>query len=215
MLQELLQQLNWSEIVVMLIMSAGGAALVWYRKRLTEWKRFWSGVLDGLRSIPELKADVRGIRYYVAPNGGGSMMDSMKRTEAAVGAFTEQVDIIVRTMSIENDSDDIGRFHCDSTGRNTYINQTYARWLAVGKAELMGWDFINFIHPDDAVRVRAHWDICRAEHRQYHSQHRMVASTGKTIEVDVSATPIPDAAPAKRWVGTLRRIDNDHEQIQK
>jgi PAS domain S-box-containing protein len=210
MFETILQQFNWSEILIMLITSVGGGLIVWYRKRVSEWNRFWKGVLNGLRSIPDLKADVKGIMYYVAPNGGGSMMDSLKRTEIAIAALTEQVDIVVRTMLVENDSDDIGRFQCDGTGRNTYINQTYARWLAVGKSELMEWNFINFIHPDDVVRVRAHWDLCRAEHRQYHNRHRMIASTGKTIEVDVSATPIPDAAPAKRWVGTLRRIDNDH-----
>jgi PAS domain S-box-containing protein len=208
MLQEVLENLTALEVILTAIISLGGTALVWYRKRLSEWNRFWKGVLNGLRSIPELKSDVKGIMYYVAPNGGGSMMDSLKRTELAVGVLTEQVDLVVRTMLIENDSDEVGRFQCDGTGKNTYINQTYARWLAVGKSELMEWNFINFIHPDDVVRVRAHWDNCRAEHRQYQNRHRMVASTGKIIEVEVIATPIPDGPPAKRWVGTLRRLDH-------
>lgn len=209
MFNDILQQLNWSEIIVMLLMSAGGGLIVWYRKRLSEWKKFWRSVLDGLRSIPDMEADLKGIRYYVAPNGGGSMMDSIKRTEIAVGTLTEQVDLIARTMLVENDTDEVGRFQCDGTGKNTYINQTYARWLAVGKAELMEWNFINFIHPDDVVRVRQQWDTCRAEHRQYHNRHRMVASTGAVIEIEVIATPIPDGPPAKRWVGTLRRVGHD------
>lgn len=208
MIQDLLQQLNWSEIAVMLITSVGGGLLVWYRERLKDWKKFWAGVLDGLRSIPELKADVKGIRYYVAPNGGGSMMDSIKRTEAAVCILTDQVDIIARTMLIENDSDEVGRFQCDGSGKNTYVNQTYARWLSVGKSDLMEWNFINFLHPEDSVRVCNLWDMCRTEHRQYKNRHRMVASTGVVIDVEVIATPIPDGPPAKRWVGTMRRLDN-------
>lgn len=128
MLRELISQLDLTQILLFVVTTVGGALLVWYRKRLAEWKAFWRGVFDGLRSIPELKADVKGIRYYVAPNGGGSLMDSVKRTEAAVGTLTEQVDLMAQTMWVENDSDaEIGRFHCNAAGENTYVNQPYAR----------------------------------------------------------------------------------------
>lgn len=212
MIQEIIQQLDWAEIVVVLVTSVGGTLLVWYRSKIKEWRKFWASVLDGLRSIPELKADMKGIRYYVAPNGGGSMMDSLKRTETAVGILTEQVDLVVRTMIVENDSDEVGRFQCDGTGKNTYVNQTYARWLAVGKADLMEWNFVNYVHPEDATRVRQLWELCRSEHRQYNAVHKMIASTGAVIEVSVLATPIPDGPPAKRWVGTIRRIDHARKE---
>ena len=213
MLQNFLSQLDLTQILLFVVTTVGGALLVWYRKRLAEWKKFWRGVLDGLRSIPELEADVKGIRYYVAPNGGGSLMDSVKRTETAVGALTEQVDLMTQTMWAENDSDDdIGRFHCNGAGENTYVNQLYARWLGVGKAELLGWNYLNFVHSNDVDRVRRHWDLCCAEHRQYRIRHRMVAADGEIIEVEVIATPIPEAAPIKRWIGSIRRLDRDRRQ---
>ena len=213
MLHEFISQLDLTQILLFVVTTVGGALLVWYRKRLAEWKKFWRGVLDGLRSIPALTADVKGIRHYVAPNGGGSLMDSVKRTETAVGALTEQVDLVVQTMWAENDSDDeIGRFHCNAAGENTYVNQLYARWLGVGKSELMGWKYYTFIHPDDLDRVRGHWHACRSEHRQYRLRHHMVAADGEIIEVEVIATPIPEAAPIKRWIGSIRRLDNDRRQ---
>ena len=213
MLQEFLSQLDLTQILLFVVTTVGGALLVWYRKRLVEWKKFWRGVLDGLRSIPELKADVKGIRYFVAPNGGGSLMDSAKRTEAAVGVLGEQVDLMTQTIWAENDSDDeIGRFHCNAAGENTYVNQLYARWLGVGKSELLGWNYLNFVHPDDIDRVRRHWETCRSEHRRYHSRHRMVAADGEIIEVEVNATPIPESAPAKRWIGSIWRLDHDRRQ---
>lgn len=213
MLREFISQLDLTQILLFVVTTVGGALLVWYRKRLAEWRTLWRGVLDGLRSIPELKADVKGIRYYISPNGGGSMMDSVKRTEAAVGALTEQVDLIVQTMWVENDSDEhVGRFYCNAAGEVTYANQIYARWLGVGKTELMGWRYLNFVHPDDVDMVRRHWETCRSEHRQYRSHHRMVAADGEIIEVEVITTPIPESAPAKRWIGTVRRIDNGRRQ---
>lgn len=213
MLRELISQLDLTQILLFVVTTVGGALLVWYRNRLAEWKAFWRGVLDGLRSIPELEADVKGIRYYVAPNGGGSLMDSVKRTEAAVGTLTEQVDLMAQTMWVENDSDaEIGRFHCNAAGENTYVNQPYARWLGVGKSELMGWNHFNFVHPSDVDRVRRHWETCRSEHRQYRIRHRMVAANGEIFEVEVTATPIPESAPAKRWIGSIWRLDRDRRQ---
>ena len=112
-------------------------------------------------------------------------------------------------MWAENDTDEsIARFHCDTDGENTYVNQTYARWLGVGKAELLGWNFLNVIHPEDADRVRTHWDQCRREHRQYRMTHRMVASGGAIITVAVTVTPIPEDGAAKQWVGFARKVPN-------
>lgn len=211
MLENFLSQLDLTQILLFIVTTVGGTLLVWYRKRLAEWKTFWRGVLDGLRSIPELEGDVKGICYYVASNGGGSLMDSIRRTEAAVSTLSEQFDLMTQTMWVENDSDpDIGRFHCNSHGENTYVNQLYARWLGVGKAELMGWNWLNFIHTDDTDRVSHHWDLCRAEHRQFRTRHHMVAADGELIEVEMVATPIPEIAPAKRWIGAIRRLDRDH-----
>lgn len=205
---EFLYQLDLTQILSAVVMTFGGAVLVWYRKRLSEWKKFWCSVLDGLRSIPELKTDVKGICYFVAPNGGGSLMDSAKRTETAVVALTEQIDLIAHTMLAENDSDtDVGRFHCNAAGENTYVNQLYARWLGAGKDELMGWNYLNFIHSDDVDRVRSHWELCRNERRQFILKHRMVATDGEVFEVDVTATPIPDSSSVQRWIGSIRRLD--------
>lgn len=213
MLREFIYQLDLTQILLFVVTTVVGALPVWYRKRLAKWMTFWRGVLDGLRSIPELRADVKGICYYVAPNGGGSLTDSVKRTEAALSTIAEQVDLMTQTMWAENDSDDgIGRFHCNAAGENTYVNQIYARWLGVGKSELMGWNYINFVHSNDVDRVRRHWETCRSEHRRYRLRHRMVAADGEIIEVEVTATPIPESAPIKRWIGSIWRLDNDRRQ---
>lgn len=206
MLREFLSQLDFTQILLFVVTAVGSALAVWYRKKFSAWREFWKSVLEGLRSIPDLKNDVKGIRYYVAPNGGGSLMDSVRRTECAVGMLSEQMELVVQTMRAENDADDeVGRFYCSPEGEYTYVNQLYARWLGVGKAELLGWNWLNFVHPEDLKRVRKHWDDCRAELRVYRAQHRMVAATGDVFDVVVVASPIPESAPIKRWIGTIRR----------
>lgn len=207
LLTDLLASLNWTEMVLTTITGVGGVFLVWYRKKLAAIRAFWRDVGHGLRAIPTLQEDVRGIRYFVSPNGGGSLMDSAKRTEKAVAALTEQIDMIAQTMWAENDSDDeVGRFHADMAGETTYVNQLLARWLAVGKSELLGWNLFNYVHTGDAERVREHWDRCRAEHRHYHDRYRMMSAHGDSFEVTVTAIPIPEGRDVKRWVGSIRRV---------
>ena len=209
---DFLLTLNWSQIIVALIMTCGGAALIWYREKLRAWRAFWSSVLNGLRAIPDLQADVKGIRYFVSPNGGGSLMDSAKRMEDAISVLSERLEMLTQTVWAENDTDDsVARFHCNVDGENTYVNQTYARWLGVGKSELLGWNFLNVIHPQDVDRVRTHWDQCRREHRQYRMTHRVVTSGGSVLTMAVTATPIPEGGVAKRWIGFARKVPNDTE----
>ena len=204
---DFLLTLNWSQIIVALITVFGGVAVVWYREKLRSLRTFWRGVLDGLRGIPELQNDVRGIRYFVSPNGGGSLMDSAARMEGAIASLADRLEMLTQTVWAENDTDDsIARYHCNPDGENTYVNQTYARWLGVGKAELLGWNFLNVIHPEDVDRVRVHWDQCRHEHRQYRMTHRMITSSGAIITVTSTATPVPNEGQAKLWVGFARKV---------
>jgi len=206
-LQDLYHSLDWTQIVLGLILAACGSLGVWYRKKFPIWLALWKDVLSGLASIPELRQDVRGIRYYVAPNGGGSLMDSIKRTEEAVGVLGERLDLLTQTIWAENDTeDDVGRFHANADGENIYVNQRYARMLGVGKSELMGWKFLNFAHPDDVDRVRRHWELCRKENRQYRINFNMVTAAKEVIEVEIVATPVPELPPAKRWVGVVRKV---------
>lgn len=204
---DFLLTLNWSQIIVACIVTFGGAMLVWYRKRVLAWRAFWHGVLEGLRAIPALQEDVKGIRYFVSPNGGGSLMDFARRTETALATVSERLEMLAETVIAENDTDEsIARFHCNVAGENIYVNQTYARWLGVGKAELLGWNFLNLAHPDDVEKVQAHWDQCRRENRQYRMTHRVIATNGTTFSIAVTVTPIPEGAQVKRWVGHARRV---------
>ena len=205
-----LDALNLSELAASVVVSGLAGIGLWYRKKFGEWSSAVSRITAGLKIIPELQDDLKGIRHYVSPNGGGSLMDSAKRTEAAVGRLQEQVDFVVQTIFAENDTDETtGRYHCDADGSVIYVNQTLARWLLVGKTDLMGWNMLNFIHSADVERVRNHWDQCREEHRQYRIQYHMVATTGQQILVSVVASPTPDNPPAKRWIAVVRRVALD------
>jgi len=207
---DFLLTLNWSSIIAASIMTFGGALMVWYRERVRAWQKGWLRVFHGLQAIPELQRDIQGIKYFVSPNGGGSLMDATRRMEKAIESLTEHMELLAETAVAENDTDEaIARFHCAPSGENTYVNQTYARWLGVGKVELLGWNFLNVVHPEDVNRVQTHWAQCRAEHRQYRQTHRVIASNGEVITLAVTCTPIPEGGNTRRWIGYARKVTAD------
>lgn len=207
---DFLLTLNWSQIIVATIVTFGGAMGVWYRNKMKAWAAAWSRAFDGLQAIPRLQEDIQGIKYFVTPNGGGSLMDSARRMEEALAALASRVELLAETAVAENDTDEsLARFRCSTTGENVYVSQTYARWLGVGKSDIMGWNFLNTIHPDDAARVQSHWAQCRAENRQYRTTYRAITSAGDVITLAVTCTPIPEGGATRCWIGYARKVEHD------
>jgi len=138
------------------------------------------------------------------PNGGTSLPDGVRRIEAALGDLRADVTMLKATASARHDADPLnGMFEANAHGENISVNQTYARFVGVGKDDLLGWRFLNFIHPDDLKRVRFEWDSAIEETRPFHQRYKMITASGETITVDATATPITDGQPVKRWVGIV------------
>lgn len=170
--------------VVTLLGSVGSAAAtIWlfFRKRIQAWWAPYRAGFNGMSELPALRCDVGEVRK-------------------SIGMLTMQVRAR-GDVNIEH-----AEFEADATGANTYANLTYARWLGVGKAELLGWNWVNFVHPDDRLMVRREWDSCRKEHRVFNLRYRMIDADGEEFSVDSLATPIPEAPPAKHWLGVIRRV---------
>ena len=100
---------------------------------------------------------------------------------------------------------DAAEFTCDHDGSVTNVNQTFARWLGVGKQELLGWGWINYVAVEDRARVRAEWQACLQEHRVFNIRYKLLEADGDVFDVHTVASPVPDAPPARQWVGVIRR----------
>ena len=101
----------------------------------------------------------------------------------------------------------IARFACEADGGNSYVNATYARWLNLGRDELMGWQWLSYVPADQRERLRREFMEARTERRVYRMRHHMVTSEGELIEVDTTITPVPEDGPVHRWIGVMRRAD--------
>lgn len=168
---------------------ASGVGTIWlfFRKRLRAWWAPYRKGIDGMAEMPSLRRSVEAGRQEVS-------------------ALSSQVGMLTLTMRARGDTNiEAAEFECSVDGAFTYVNQTFARWLGVGKSELLGHAWLSFVHPDDRDMVRREWDLCRAEHRVFNKRFRFIDSDGDVLRVDPIATPIPDAPPAKQWIGVMRR----------
>lgn len=177
-------------VVTLLGSIATGFGAVWlmFRKRLRAWWKPYRFGIDAMADVPEIRKSV------------DASLNEIEQVRLSIGMLTLQIrargDINIEAAEFER----------DAGGANTYVNLTYARWLGVGKSELMAWGWINFVHFDDRERVRNEWAECQLQHRVFNVRHRLVASDGEIITVDTLVTPIPEAPPAKQWIGVMRRV---------
>lgn len=168
--------------------TGAGAVWVFFRKRLRAWWAPYRAGIDAMAEVPAMRTGI----------------ESCDRN---LGELRSSMGLIALHMRARADINiEAAEFECDSTGACTYANRTYARWLGVGKADLIGWNWINYLHPDDRIAVRHEWDACRQEHRIFSKRYRLVDDDGEEILVDTLVTPIPDAPPAKQWLGMMRRV---------
>lgn len=167
-----------------------GALSYWaiLHKRISAWWKPYRTGIDAMAHIPALRESIEANR---------------KETEN-VRSTVGMLALSMRArgdINIEN-----AEFEANVDGDYTYVNKTFARWLGVGTTELLGKRYLGFIHPEDRARARQEWEYSRADHRVYNQRYRVVTVEGEEIVLDVLITPIPEAPPAKSWIGVARRV---------
>lgn len=202
---------RWA-VPVLLTAVAGWWALT--RKAVIAWRVRRRARREAQAAVPRRIADLADslalINKQLYPNGGGSLMDAVTRIERGHGAAIEEIrtsvsgiEAIVRAQS---DLAIDGSFECDPNGANTWVNMTYARMLGVGRMDLLGLAWRNYIHSEDRAAFLAANASALAEHRSFNGRCRLVRSDNDIITVDVAIIPYPDRPPAKRWFGKLRLV---------
>lgn len=171
-----------------MLATAIGTIWLFFRKQLRRWWTPYKKGIEGMSEVPGLKESVE-----------------LGRGEVQVlGQRIALIDLMVRARGDINI--ETAEFECNELGEYTYVNQTYARWLGVGKEELMRHGWVNFVLQVEREEVRREWALCQHEHRIYNRRVTFVDINGERNVFDVIATPIPSVAPAKKWIGVMRRV---------
>jgi PAS domain S-box-containing protein len=199
---------EWSVPVVALALTGWWAIR---RKQFAAWRKARQEraqqFADMLASYSETRGTVTAILKEVQPNGGGSLADAVRRTEALAqqhGSALEEVRGILRAQS---DLSDDGAFQCTPAGSFTFVNLTIARLLGVGKEDLKGNLWKNYLAPADAMRFLAALAAVLGEHRPMVDEPcQMQRPDGTVVKTEWTVYPDPERPPAQRWFGRVRVV---------
>lgn len=155
----------------------------------------------GIASIGQLQATVDKIHKEVVPNGGSSLRDAVNRTELALTVF-------INTTRAQWDG--MGMFgicEFNPEGELTYANGTYLKWVNRPEPAVLGSGWINCLVPRDRARVRAEWESCVDDQREFRCDYTLVREDGTELNVTGTRTPVSERpnGPVLKWVGLVQR----------
>lgn len=145
------------------------------------------------KKMQKLFDTVERIDKEFAPNGGGSMKDTLNRIEG------RQVKSEQRQRVLLLDSDDLV-YESDSNGMCVWINRTYSRTLNRGVDELLGNGWISCLHTEDRDAVVEEWQECVKQRRDFDMNYRLV-NNGKILNVHSRAYPLLDGDKVVGYLG--------------
>ena len=209
-----IQSLDWSSIVLGLILAGISGAFLFIRKRRKRINAWWEerkAHSAALRQLPMSLMEAR--------DNFRTLVESNTRTTLQFTAIDEQLKNQTSTLESQNvmladitamahgrmELDSKPLFVCDNTGRNRYVNTAYARMVGCGRDELTGYGYYRFIIPNSLnPTYLTGFATAALQHRTFEETIIMVRPDGTKFACRIRIVPYPeDVPPATHWNGML------------
>lgn len=208
-----IQSLDWSSIVLGLIVAGLTAAGVWARKRRKNIARWWAARrerAEAMRHLPTRVLDIsRNVQSLADSNGRTALQfaaihDSLKEQTSTLEVQNKMLADISAMAHGQMELDSVARFVCDEFGRNRYVNTAYARLVGCGRDELDGFGYQRFITQALNPGYMEGFHDAAAHHRTYDAECTLQRPDGTRFVARVRVVPHPeDVPPATHWNGMI------------
>ena len=106
----------------------------------------------------------------------------------------------------------VGIFQTDVSGAGTFTNPRWQEIAGVEEQETWGMGWAEVISPEDRETVKAKWEICARQGREYAGEFRLLRPDGQTCWVSSRAVPIcSESNEVLGYVGTMEDITEQKE----
>lgn len=180
MLEQADQYLGWAAPVGALILlllnlrKLGKLVVAGYTRAST----FMFGLFSMTTKMDALHSQVQLIANQLVPNGGSSIKDALNRIENRQTLSDQRIKVLMSDTSnaiVEYDKD----------GVCTWVNWQYCRLTGRTPMEVLGYGWINSIHPEDRDDVRREWERSVEESRSFEMSYRKMTHDGEIVPVTV------------------------------
>ncbi|MGE0464595.1 MAG: PAS domain-containing protein [Vicinamibacterales bacterium] len=145
-------------------------------------------------------AQVEVMAAALGENGGASLADSVRRTEALVQAVAAQQDAYTC-------ADQRPIFRTDGAGGWLHVNHALERCLGWSGDALAGRGWYAAVHEDERHVVVTDWQHAVLDQRRFFRDVRVVNPMGDTRIVRVEAHPMsPRAGAVLGWLGIVTEV---------
>lgn len=211
-----IQSLDWSSIVLGLIVAGLTAAGVWVRKRRKRIAAWWVARrerTEAMRNLPARVLDIsRNVQSLADSNGRTTLQfavihDTLKEQTSTLEGQNKMLADISAMAHGQMELDSVPRFICDESGKNRYVNTAYARLVGCGRDELYGFGYRRFVTPSDNPGFIQAFAQSSASHVTFDSEVKFTRINGTKFIARVRVVPHPeDVPPATHWNGMVTYI---------
>lgn len=208
-----IQSLDWSSIVLGLIVAGLTAAGVWARKRRKYLAAWWVARrerAEAMRHLPTRVLDIsRNVQALADSNSRATLQfvvihDALKAQTSTLEGQNKMLADISAMAHGQMELDSVARFVCDEFGRNRYVNTAYARLVGCGRDELDGFGYQRFITQALNPGYMEAFHDAAAHHRTYDAECTLQRPDGTRFVAKVRVVPHPeDVPPATHWNGMI------------
>lgn len=208
-----IQSLDWSNIVLGLIVTGLTAAGVWARKRrkyIAAWRAARRERAEAMRHLPARVLDIsRNVQSLADSNGQTALQfaaihESLKGQASTLERQNQMLADISAMAHGQMELDSVARFVCDEFGGNRYVNTAYARLVGCGRDELDGFGYQRFITSALNPGFMDGFNDAAEHHRTYDSECTIQRPDGTRFVAKVRVVPHPeDVPPATHWNGMI------------
>ena len=98
-------------------------------------------------------------------------------------------------------------FSSQAGGYRDYFSQRLYEYTGAAPDSLNGYAWVNYVHPDDMERIKAHWNQCTQSGESYESEYRLRDRNGRYRWFRARAVPVRDReGRTLKWYGTCSDI---------
>lgn len=154
------------------------------------------------------------VHAQLSKNSGSSLFDKVVLMDNKINGIEASVNKIEKRQQIVGNLSNRAEFECGPDGALTYVNRACTRLYGVTERELLHFEWVNLIYPDDASDVMELVNRAIRNKTDFKSQHRIVDSSGKVKEVAIEALAIRDKNDVVvNYVGVMNLVPRAKREV--
>lgn len=166
----------------------------------------WKVILSSKKQVTDLMGVLHTIQAQLGPNGGTSMFDMVKQTNAKVIALSFEVNRAKALQWVFAEGLVTPMWEADADGFCVRVNHAMGRLVDRAPSDLLGSGWENIICLKERKRVSDEWFDAVKKGRAYEDTFKVVSRSGQMYQVEAVAIAIFVDGKVEAYLGRFAKV---------